>query len=340
VQYLLIGNYGVKNAGDDILRDYFLRRFLEVEWRVLSAAPSGDELPRLPAGIRSFFSFRWLKTVNALRKSKGVVFGGGSLFTDIESVSACWIWFVHALIAWIFRKPIFLAFQGIGPFRTRVGETLSKWVVCHSSFISVRDEASFERLKGWKKNTDVVQTFDPSILLLDKQKDSFRTNNVFTFIPRFSTSKSQEKLIVHALSGLVKSGVALRVLSLQPDDVREHELCINLRDAFRADFHIARSLEDALNSISGTCVITQRYHGAIVAATAGIPFVAIRQREGDKLDAFARRSGCISAPAESLDVSQLLENPWEKAAENLTFIREELVREAEFGERKLSLQII
>ena len=335
VTYLLIGNYGVKNAGDDILRDYFLRRFPEIKWKVLSANPESDELPRFPAGIRSFINFKWIRTLSTLKKSDGVVFGGGSLFTDTESISACWIWFVHALFAWIFRKPIHLAFQGIGPFKTGVGESLSRWVVRHSSFISVRDEVSFERLKKWKKNTDVVQSFDPSILLLDRQKDSFRTNNVFTYIPRFSTSEDHAKMIFHALSELVKNGTALRVLSLQPDDAREHETCIRLRDALRADFHIARSLEDALGSMSGMCVITQRYHGATAAVIAGIPFVAIRQREGDKLDAFAKRCGCISVEAEELDSKKLLDMEWSKVANGVESVRQNLVRDAERGEEAL-----
>lgn len=340
VTYLLIGNYGVKNAGDDILRDYFLRRFPEVEWKVLSANPEGNEFPRLPAGLRSFFSFKWIKTIRALRASDGVVFGGGSLFTDTESVSACWIWFVHAFFAWIFRKPILLSFQGIGPFKTRVGESLSRWVVRHAAFISVRDEVSFERLKKWKKNTDVVQTFDPSILLLDKQKDAFRTNNVFTFIPRFSTSQMQGKEIFHALSLLIKNGIALRILSFQPDDSREHEICIGLRDALRADFHIARSLEDALHSMSGTCVITQRYHGAIAAVAAGIPFVAIYQREGDKLDVFAKRCGCISVSAEDLDAGDLLDVSWEEVAGSIVAIRNEMFQGADYGERGLKEELM
>ncbi|MEK7137506.1 MAG: polysaccharide pyruvyl transferase family protein, partial [Patescibacteria group bacterium] len=143
MQYLLVGNYGVSNAGDEILREYFLERFPEIDWKVLSAHPEKGEFPRFPAGLRSFFSLRWLSTLRELRKADGMVFGGGSLLTDTESVRACFIWFLHAAAAWLLHKPIILAFQGIGPFRTKAGEWCSRWVVRRAAFISVRDEESY-----------------------------------------------------------------------------------------------------------------------------------------------------------------------------------------------------
>ena len=96
MRYLLVGNYGVGNAGDEILKDYFLERFPGIEWIVCSACPVSGEVWRLPAGVRSFLSFKWLYTLWVLRKSDGMVFGGGSLFTDVESVRACFVWFAHA----------------------------------------------------------------------------------------------------------------------------------------------------------------------------------------------------------------------------------------------------
>ncbi len=286
MRFVLVGNFGVGNAGDEILREYFLERLPEVEWIV-----GGGEYPRFPSGLRSFLSLRWMRTVSALRKSDGMVFGGGSLFTDVESPRACWVWFCHAIAAWLFRKPILLTFQGIGPFRTRRGRWLAEWVVRRSAFLSVRDGASKERVGRWKKNTDVIQTFDPSILLMDKQKTDLRTKNVINFIPRFSTGKKQRELV----ESLRRSGKEVRVYSLQPGDGWEAE-------------HV-RSLRELSSQLEGECVITQRYHGAIAAIAAGIPFIAIRQREGDKLDALAQAAGACS--------------------------RNDLTKQAEYGERAL-----
>ena len=88
-QFLLVGNFGVGNVGDEAIRTYILQAFPEVHWTVLSGdrMQSGD-VPRLPYGIRSFLSTAWWKTLRAYRSSDGIVFGGGSLFTDVESKKA------------------------------------------------------------------------------------------------------------------------------------------------------------------------------------------------------------------------------------------------------------
>ena len=97
---LLISNYGTGNHGDVALKEYFLTRFPEVEWIVLSAnAQSPRDVPRLPFGLRSLFTTPWWRTLAALRSSDAVIFGGGSLFTDVESVRACLLWWWHACVA-------------------------------------------------------------------------------------------------------------------------------------------------------------------------------------------------------------------------------------------------
>src|SRR3989344_5413694 len=95
VRYLLVSNFGAGNAGDEMLRAYFLRRFPEVTWQVLSARPQSGGLPRVPAGMSSLLSLGWIRTAYALARSSGLVFSGGSLWTDSESLRSCIIWTLH-----------------------------------------------------------------------------------------------------------------------------------------------------------------------------------------------------------------------------------------------------
>jgi len=141
------------------------------------------EVPRLPLGFRSLLR-PWWRTLSAFRSCDAVVFGGGSLFTDTESVKACFLWGWHAWMARVFHKPIILAFQGIGPFRTKMGEGVARRVVQWASFVSVRDDASFVRVRSLGKDTKIVQSWDPAILLMDEEKMPREPKNVFTVIPR------------------------------------------------------------------------------------------------------------------------------------------------------------
>lgn len=332
--YLLVGNYGLGNAGDEALREYFLERFPEVEWSVLSAHPSSSNIPFLPSGLRSFFSFRWLRTLRILRQADGMVFGGGSLFTDAESVRACWIWFCHAWIALLFRKPVLLAFQGIGPFRTRRGAWFAHVVCLRAAFISVRDSASFARVKAWKKNTEIVQSFDPSLLLLEENKTQSRVQKLFIYIPRFSTGEMDRKVVMNALKILQKKGNDVLVLSLQSGDPRERRQCELLEQELGGKVIAISSLSRALPLLSaGSRIITQRYHGAILAVAAGISFVALPQQQGDKLDAIAHQFGQFSIMPSAVTGEALLTLPL--GMEKFREARAMCVRDALRGEQAL-----
>ncbi|MBT3835317.1 hypothetical protein HOF56_03655 [Candidatus Peribacteria bacterium] len=356
MRYLLVGNYGVGNVGDEILKDYFLERFSDIDWIVCSD-DSEVGISRFPSGIKSFFSFGWIKTVNALRKSDGMVFGGGSLFTDAESVRACWIWFVHALFAVVFRKPIYLAFQGIGPFKTKLGMILSRWVIRRSKFISVRDYVSFDRVndmlmksrvysdensKKVEKNKEVIQSFDPSILLLESQEIDSRTQKVFTVIPRLSTEWEGGGIMrfVKEFEGFERENCQINVVSMQSSNLEEQKLCTTLSRALNGNTVEVRNFQSLASFISvSSIVITQRYHGALAALSSGIPFISIFQKENDKLDSIARISECLSCDLNKFSNS-LIRESLEISSQKLLDESHKFIKLAEFGEEKLKQALI
>ncbi|MDD3896956.1 MAG: polysaccharide pyruvyl transferase family protein [Candidatus Peribacteraceae bacterium] len=290
MQYVLIGNYGVGNLGDEALREYFLTQFPDVHWNVLSAHSRGDELPRLPAGIRSFFT-PWWKTLHAIRRSDGVVFGGGSLFTDTESSYACFLWWWHVLVACLLQKKIALAFQGIGPFRTRRGEWFARSACRMASHVSVRDSLSRERLEHWKLNTEVIQTFDPVFSLIDNEKKYLSSKNVFVIVPRKNSSATFQNRARELLDS--RAWDEVRILSMQPDDPEECVLCAQLT-THAANVRVVpvRLLPElAMHIAAGTTILTQRYHAALAALALGKAFEALAQEEGDKLSELTKYQG-------------------------------------------------
>lgn len=289
MRYVLVGNYGVGNFGDEALQEYFLSAFPEMEWHVLSAHPSGGELSRLPAGFRSFFLTRWWRTLAALRRSDGLVFGGGTLFTDIESVRACLLWWWHGFMAWVLGRRIILAFQGIGPFRTRMGEWCARWIVARAVFVSVRDAASFERVRSWRKNTNIIQTADPVISLFKANYPHNSSQKLLVVIPRNNSPLLFGERAVH----LQENGTwsEIRILSLQPDDPEEQEVCKELAVRVHGTVIPVRTTEDLVSEVCAAAfVLTQRYHGALAALALGVPFEAVAQGEGDKLSTLTKAS--------------------------------------------------
>ncbi|MDA1208799.1 MAG: polysaccharide pyruvyl transferase family protein [bacterium] len=284
MQLVLVGNYGVENLGDEALKEYFLNRFTDIDWKVLSANPSEGEYPRLPTGLRSFLTTNWLKTLSVIRRSDGVVFGGGSLFTDVESVFACFLWGCHAFAAMLFRKKIYLAFQGIGPFQTAIGERLSRCVFAHSSVIIVRDASSLERTKSWRKNTKVVQSFDPIYAAINSQNTTVRTQNVLIVIPRKNSGEMFSKRVQNVVkNSKFESAI---IVSMEPLNRQEQLTCSHLQASLELSSVIVavHSIDELSQTLSlGSQIISHRYHGALTALALGKPLEIVSQVEGDKL---------------------------------------------------------
>lgn len=281
---VLIGNYGVGNLGDEALREYFLRAFPHVHFQVVSAHPVQGELPRLPGGIRSFLTTSWWKTVMAIRRSDAVVFGGGTLFTDIESSYACMLWALHVFVARLFRKPVLHVFQGIGPFVTRRGAWLAHRAVAAASFISVRDAVSKTRVESWRMNKNVIQSFDPVYKEIHS-KNTLGTKNILNVIPRENSSQSfLDAAVRHWRSGTWDD---VRILSLAPASSLEIACCAALTRLIPDSVvYPVSSMGQLTEFIAGSAfVLTERYHGAVAALALEVPFAVVSQGKDDKLAA-------------------------------------------------------
>ena len=290
MKFLLVGNYGVGNLGDELLREYFLKTFPEVEWTVLSTMSdcrlqiAEKTLPRFPFGLCSFFTTPWWRTIVALYNSDGMVFGGGTLFTDIESVKAPMLWWWHAFFAWMLRKKIILAFQGIGPFRTKIGTWCSRWVVARAELVIVRDAESFRRIASWKKKQCVL-SFDPVLSLFAAKKQNV-TGKIFVVIPRANATQEfmERATVIWQQRKGEWSGV--RIVSLEPENADEVRICVALARSMQASVVAVKTFEELRDALRDAAyVLTQRYHGAIAAMGVDVVFEAVPQQAGDKLEA-------------------------------------------------------
>lgn len=289
---LLVGNYGIGNLGDELLREYFEQAYPDIEWKVLSGKPQGNDLPRLPVGIRSLLSFAWTNTLREMRKADAMVFGGGSLFTDIESVRACVIWWVHVKIARLMGLPVILAFQGMGPYRTRLGAWLARSAARSAMHLSVRDEESYKRVEKWGLNIKVIQTFDPVFSLYLSHKSEHGSKKLLTVIPRHNSGEIFYEAVQKAVAQ--EGWEEIRVLLMQADDPRERAIAARVASMTdgRATVVVPASTQDLMDRMAASSfVVAERFHGALAALAAGTPMHVCSQGEGDKLSTLRRFTG-------------------------------------------------
>lgn len=290
MKLLLVGNYGASNLGDEALREYFLSRFSGHSWSVISAkARAPHELPRLPCGLRSLFS-PWYRTLVAIARSDVLVFGGGTLFSDTESLRACFIWCSHAFAAFLFGTPVFLVFQGIGPFRTALGRHMTRYVVRRATFISVRDELSLKRVTEMGR-ADATLTFDPVFTLPEAYAREDSPHSL-VLIPRGNSSPQFYNECVAYIRQ--HSPRSVEIVSMYPDDdaAAIGHLSLLLRSLpVTVALHTASTWQELCAFLNrASFVLTQRYHGAICSLALSIPFRAVPLADGDKLSRLTTRS--------------------------------------------------
>ena len=159
---LLVGNYGAGNFGDDLLY-LAIRNSLSLvgnfELKVMCPG-SQQDFPLPPAGIRSLFSFNFVKAISAIKNSDVVVFGGGGLFNPEEWYSL-FIWGQVVIMAKFFKKPVYLMANSFSPKFS----SFLKLILSNIDLISVRDSLSRRNLAQYSIEAPVRTTSDLALLL-------------------------------------------------------------------------------------------------------------------------------------------------------------------------------
>lgn len=150
-----------KNRSNDFYKRYFKGQSIKTAYLV-------------PAGFRSLWrgivQGELSQTLQAIKTCDRFVLGGGGLFTD-EKISAVFLWGLQALCALLYRKPLYIIGQSVGPLRFGISRWIVKKIFNKASFIAVRDAASKKVLSkcGVKKKITVLCDI---ALMLDFEKKS------------------------------------------------------------------------------------------------------------------------------------------------------------------------
>lgn len=158
---LLLGYYGARNLGDEMMLHHLLPwlRDQNVQVTVVSESPAMTEeqfatpaMPNAPllgqwSWFDSWFRGRAAKLLRAIRTVDCLVVGGGDLIRD----DAGWRTFSYTLekivLAILWKKPVYLVNVGIGQPQTRHGRLVLKWVLPRCRRIIVRDQRSLQLCK-------------------------------------------------------------------------------------------------------------------------------------------------------------------------------------------------
>ncbi|MFC1753099.1 polysaccharide pyruvyl transferase family protein [Thermoproteota archaeon] len=294
---LIAGYYGYGNAGDEYLLKKTITLIKEC-WQnakicvlypkkspvihkhfPLAAAHFNKPFQKSSLTYLSFCPrFSLIKVVAAMLKSDCVLFGGGGLFQDSSSKRSIFYYLFLYQLAVLFKKPVYLVSQGIGPIKSRVAKWLFSKLLKKTipNRISVRDQESLNVIQS-------LSSFQP---VLSSDLAYFKYN------PSFKDPHENE---------LPAIGISLRTItsrapwisSLETFFQKVNEPLVFLdfyhkqdSDFFKKNTSLFSNFEASLDMnkvlveqehvpYSIQLVIGMRYHACVWASLNHIPFLAL-----------------------------------------------------------------
>ncbi len=164
---LVSGYYGFGNLGDESLLDIITSSIAEtipnVKIAALTRHPKRDQRKR---GIRCVSRFNPFAVFRAVRHSKLLISGGGSLLQDKTSSRSLRYYASVIKMAENVGTKTFVMANGIGPISSESGRKLTGKVVGDADRISVRDaESAVELVRLGVASDKIKRTADPAFLI-------------------------------------------------------------------------------------------------------------------------------------------------------------------------------
>ncbi|HOB15957.1 MAG TPA: polysaccharide pyruvyl transferase family protein [Defluviitoga sp.] len=164
---LLVGYYGYKNYGDDLLLNSFLKIFDEMKFDGVILLPLENKLEfssNYTFDIQIVPRFNLYEIKKAIKESDLVVFGGGNLFQTETSYRSFLYYYCIANVAAKENKTILLLSQGFGSFKKNKGVKKLKKILCYPKLYGIlRDKTSYEFATKINKNLSLGVDIGPYV---------------------------------------------------------------------------------------------------------------------------------------------------------------------------------
>ena len=167
---LFSGYYGFDNSGDDAILEAICTEIKntrpQLNIDVLSYRP---EKTKKVYGVEARHRFKLKEVVKGMKNTDLFISGGGSLLQDITSSRSLWYYLGLMILAKLMGKKVYVYANGIGPIEGNFNRLLTKYVLNHVDYITLRDGNSLDFIRSLgvhhqrvKVTADPVYTLEPS----------------------------------------------------------------------------------------------------------------------------------------------------------------------------------
>lgn len=152
-KYIVSGYIGFDNFGDEAIAGVLVKNLKNLGAEKITLISSN---PKKTVALYDVESTGMLNFFRPLLESDVLISGGGSLLQDVTSLKSLFYYLLIIMTALLFDKKVFIFAQGFTPFRTKIGEFLTKFVLRRCTSITVRDVNSWKMLAGWNIPAELV----------------------------------------------------------------------------------------------------------------------------------------------------------------------------------------
>jgi len=173
-QILISGYYGFNNTGDEAILSSMVKNIKEkIPYTEMTILSKNSSETSSSYQVKAINRMQWIKILKCFTNTDIFISGGGGLLQDSTGRGLSILYYLGLiLIAKIYRIPVMIYAQGIGPVNKKFNKILIKWILNQIDLITVRDKQSRDILKKMAvKKTIVHVTADPSFLLKKKKID-------------------------------------------------------------------------------------------------------------------------------------------------------------------------
>lgn len=304
------------NLGDDAILLGFAHGIGgDIDLTVMSGSP--EDTYRL-YGLEAFPRMDMERYKQAIEKSDGLVFAGGSIFQDATSTRSVAYYAQLVKIAKKANKRVYMVGQGVGPLKGFFGKRLAATAFNSSQFIVVRDPNSAQTLKNLGVTVPIRVGADLAFLMPREENKNesqmgFSVGNMRTvgIAPRpLNGDRKMVSQLFGELAKLLFQANFMPVL-IELDRKYDGPLIEEISKAQGGKVPDMRKLTTPMQVQERMArmdsVISMRLHGGILAATVGIPPLMVSY--DPKVTAFSRMMDLGTAISiEKLTPQRLFEN--------------------------------
>ena len=310
MRLVVSGYYGYGNAGDEAVLAGLLELLAgagvdRTEVTVLSGDPLNTTRTH---GVRAASRWNPVRAVAELRRSDGLISGGGGLLQDVSSVRPVSYYAGVMHLARALGRPYAVVGQGLGPLRRRPNRRIARSALEHAVHVSLRDDRSIALARRIGVRRPIDRAGDTALAALSATGDKAerRGGHVLLAVRGGYPSDAVVGPLRRVVAELVRDHrvVALPMHGAVDTDAST-ALVTGIAGASMADPDA--SLAEKLETIStSSVVIGVRLHALVLAASAGVPAVAVSY--DPKVDAFAERAGIpvIGSTSAAIDPDVLI----------------------------------